>query len=176
MYLSALSRFYRNSGIFCSAQVAGWTPPVVVSRSVSSFRKIMSPRLGTNHPDQVEGYRMTAFANVIAAPGALRRSTDLPPRPLRTSLMHGSPTSAHRGFQVVGGCTFTKCSILTTRLRHGIQPDLQRGIDREANFLATRQKIGKDGVAHGINSQANPHGRDHASGDSCGKAEFEVRP
>ena len=176
MYLSALSRFYRNSGIFCSAQVAGWTPPVVFPRSVFPFVEIMLPRLGTNHPDQVEGYQMTAFANVIAAPGALRRSTDLPPRPLRTSLMHGSPTSAHRSFQVVGGCTFTKCSILTTRLRHGIQPDLQRGIDREANFLATRQKIGKDGVAHGINSQANPHGRDHASGDSCGKAEFEVRP
>src|SRR6266516_126579 len=39
MNLSALSRFYRNSGIFCSAQVAGWTPPVVVPRSVSSFRR-----------------------------------------------------------------------------------------------------------------------------------------
>jgi len=39
MNLSALSRFYRNSGIFCSAQVAGWTPPVVVPRSGSSFRR-----------------------------------------------------------------------------------------------------------------------------------------
>src|SRR5438093_1353846 len=39
MDLSALSRFYRNSGIFCSAQLTGWTPPVVFPRSVFSFRR-----------------------------------------------------------------------------------------------------------------------------------------